>query len=49
MKLYAQKLPLTDWLASLLGWRPARPVQSGAGKRNKPHPRRRHSAFLELP
>lgn len=48
MKLYAQKIPLADWLASLLGWRPTRPPQPARGKR-KPQPRHRHAAFLELP
>jgi hypothetical protein len=48
MKLYAQKLPLGDWFAALLGLHPTRPAEPKPAKR-KPCPRHRHSAFLELP
>ena len=48
MKLHAQKLPLGDWFAALLGIQPTRPAEFKPAK-SKARPRRRHAAFLELP
>ena len=48
MKLYACKVPLSQWLATLLGLHPARPIEPKSAK-CKPRPRHRHAAFLELP
>jgi len=48
MKLYAQKLPLGDWFAALLGFHPDRPADPKPAK-GKARPRHRHAAFLELP
>jgi len=47
MKHHAQKIPLGDWLATLLGLHPSRPAEKPAKRKSRP--RHRHSAFFELP
>ena len=48
MKQHAEKFPLLNLLAALLGLQPGRPTKAKPVT-HKPRLRHRHSVFLELP